>query len=146
MACVGGYVASRYLSYNVSLDYKVLPGMISGMYQLKTRWNKKLWGFVDDWDDIVQRNLNRVCFRFIDNDDSISYTYKEVDEVSNQVANAFKADGLNYGECVALLMENKPEFIFTWLGIAKAGGITAFINTNQSGKTLLHSFVTCKAQ
>eukprot|EP01124_Arcella_intermedia_P036130 TRINITY_DN939_c0_g1_i13.p1 TRINITY_DN939_c0_g1~~TRINITY_DN939_c0_g1_i13.p1 ORF type:complete len:103 (+),score=19.58 TRINITY_DN939_c0_g1_i13:240-548(+) len=54
------------------------------------------------------------------------------------VANAFKADGLNYGECVALLMENKPEFIFTWLEIAKAGGITAFINTNQSGKTLIH--------
>uniref|UniRef100_A0A6B2L0X2 Very long-chain fatty acid transport protein n=1 Tax=Arcella intermedia TaxID=1963864 RepID=A0A6B2L0X2_9EUKA len=83
---------------------------------------------------------------FIDDQDKVTpYTFQQVDKITNQVANALKADGMKYGDCIALMMDNKPEFVFSWLGVAKAGGITALINTNLSSKSLLHSFVTSKA-
>ena len=40
---------------------------------------------------------------------------------------------------VAFLCENRPEFIFTVLGLAKAGMVTALINTNLKGAPLIHS-------
>lgn len=41
--------------------------------------------------------------------------------------------GLKKGDIVALNMENRPEYLTTWLGIAKAGGASAFINCNLKG-------------
>ncbi|KAF9902512.1 hypothetical protein BX616_001914 [Lobosporangium transversale] len=40
------------------------------------------------------------------------------------------------------MMNNKPEFLFCWLGIMKIGACGAFINTNLSGKPLTHSLRT----
>jgi fatty-acyl-CoA synthase len=36
------------------------------------------------------------------------------------------------------MMENRPEFLFTWIGLAKLGIITAFINFRLTGSSLLH--------
>ena len=36
-------------------------------------------------------------------------------------------------------MPNRPEYLAVWLGIAKAGGATALINTNLAGASLAHS-------
>lgn len=43
------------------------------------------------------------------------------------------------------MMDNKPEFLVSWIGISKVGGVAALINTNLRGKPLLHSLVTSKA-
>lgn len=79
------------------------------------------------------------------------YTYKQVDEQSNLVANwAHEILQLRCNEVVALMMENRPEFIWTWLGLAKLGVITgssslclllislAFINYKLHGASLTH--------
>ena len=42
-------------------------------------------------------------------------------------------------------MESRPEYVFTWLGLAKAGVITALINHNLAGRPLLHSLSVCGA-
>lgn len=42
-------------------------------------------------------------------------------------------------------MQNKPEFLFFWLGLNKIGATGAFINTNLSGKPLTHSLRTATA-
>lgn len=39
-------------------------------------------------------------------------------------------------------MESRPEYVGIWLGLAKAGIVSALINTNLKGDTLVHS-VTC---
>lgn len=67
------------------------------------------------------------------------YTYLDLDEAANRYARWAMAAGIERGEPVALLMENRPEFIFAWLGIVKAGGVAALINTNQTGQPLAHS-------
>ncbi len=49
------------------------------------------------------------------------------------------SQGLKRGDCVALLMENRPDFLCCWLGLFKAGLSVALINTNQRGQALAHS-------
>ena len=37
------------------------------------------------------------------------------------------------------MLENKPEYVASWLGLSKIGVISALINTNIKGQPLLHS-------
>jgi acyl-coenzyme A synthetase/AMP-(fatty) acid ligase len=64
---------------------------------------------------------------------------------SNKFGNWLLAKGVKRGDIVSLMMLNKPEFIFCWLGINKIGAVGAFINTNLSGKPLTHSLRTATA-
>ena len=45
---------------------------------------------------------------------------------------------LKKGDCVALYLENKPEFIGICLGLSKLGVISALINTNLRNQSLRH--------
>ena len=60
------------------------------------------------------------------------------------MANLFKKQGLKKGDVVALLMDNKPEYIGIWFGLSKIGVITACINTNLTLKPLIHSITVAK--
>ena len=46
-------------------------------------------------------------------------TYGEVNRKANQVAHWAHQKGLKTHDVVALMMENRPEFIYVWLGLAK---------------------------
>jgi solute carrier family 27 fatty acid transporter 1/4 len=69
-----------------------------------------------------------------------------VEEFSNRVAQVFLAAGYKKGDVVALLMGNCPEYVCIWLGLAKLGVITAFINTNLRDQPLIHSVNIAKAK
>ena len=49
------------------------------------------------------------------------------------------------GDCVALFMENRPEYIGLWLGLSKVGIVPALINTNLLGQPLIHSINAASA-
>jgi fatty-acyl-CoA synthase len=66
-------------------------------------------------------------------------SYGELDARANRYAHWALSLGLKQGEPVALLMENRPDFICAWLGLFKAGLCAALINTNQRGQPLAHS-------
>jgi solute carrier family 27 fatty acid transporter 1/4 len=92
---------------------------------------------------ICQKYPSRVLFYFEDE----KWTFSQVDQFSNKIANIFVESGYHAGEEVALFMENRPEYVAIWLGLAKAGLVTALINTNQRLEQLVHSItvVHCKA-
>lgn len=70
-----------------------------------------------------------------------------MENYSNQIANLFVNEfKLKKGDCVALLMENCPEYAGIWLGLSKLGVITALINTNLKHTQLLHSINVAKAK
>ena len=67
-----------------------------------------------------------------------SFTWHELDAYANRVAHWAISKGLKRGDIVALLMENRPEFIATWLGLSRIGVVTAMLNTNLTGDRLAH--------
>lgn len=69
-----------------------------------------------------------------------------MEDFSNKIATVFKMHGYRKGDVVALLMENRPEFVAIWLGLSKLGIVTALINTNLRKTTLLHSIDIAKCQ
>jgi fatty-acyl-CoA synthase len=72
--------------------------------------------------------------------------YATVNARANRVAHALRARGVTRGRVVALLMENRPEFIVTWLGLAKLGVTVALVNTQLRGEVLRHALATTAAQ
>lgn len=74
------------------------------------------------------------------------FSYAEVDARANQVAHALAARGLRCGDVCALAMENRPEFFFCWFGLVKIGAVVAFINTQVSGKPLVHALESTGAR
>ncbi len=66
-------------------------------------------------------------------------SYGALDARANAYGQWALAQGLKRGDCVALLMENRPDFLCCWLGLFKAGLSAALINTNQRGQALAHS-------
>lgn len=73
------------------------------------------------------------------------YTYGDIDDQANRVANWAAEQGIEAGDVVALLLLNRPEFVSTWLGLAKVGAVTALINTNLTGDPLRHSIQIANA-
>lgn len=78
---------------------------------------------------------------------SETLSYRELNSRANQYARWAQAQGVKKGDCVALLMPNRPEYVAAWLGIIRAGGICALLNTNLTGASLAHciNIVTPKA-
>jgi len=88
----------------------------------------------------VKRFPQKVMFYFEDE----TWTFQEVEDYSNQVANYFLSKGYSKGDSIALFMENRPEYVATWLGLAKIGVIPALINYNLKDKALTHTVQVAK--
>ena len=66
-------------------------------------------------------------------------TYAQLDARANRYAHWAMSQGIGQGSVVALLMENRPDYIAAWLGMFKVGAQVALINTNLTGAALAHS-------
>ncbi len=68
--------------------------------------------------------------------DRETLTYRALAERSRRYARWAIAQGVRKGDVVALLMTNRPEYVAIWLGIVRAGGTVALLNTNLAGPAL----------
>lgn len=90
----------------------------------------------DIYRKLAKKHPSKPCIIF--NDDQ--WSYERLEHHSNRIAEAFTdVFGLKKGDCVALLMENKPEYVSLWLGLSKIGVISALINTNLKYEQLAHT-------
>ncbi len=55
-------------------------------------------------------------------------SYAGLDEASNKVANALLGMGVSKGDRVAMLLSNSPEFVTTYFGVVKIGGIAVLLD------------------
>eukprot|EP01065_Artemidia_motanka_P043925 TRINITY_DN6177_c0_g2_i1.p1 TRINITY_DN6177_c0_g2~~TRINITY_DN6177_c0_g2_i1.p1 ORF type:complete len:665 (+),score=274.10 TRINITY_DN6177_c0_g2_i1:90-1997(+) len=90
----------------------------------------------DLWDITRQLNPAKTCV--IDADTGRHYSFADVEAISNRLSH-WAAAMFKPGEAVAIVMENRPEYFFVWLALAKAGVSAALINCNIKGKPLVHS-------
>ena len=88
----------------------------------------------DDLEERFERFGNRTAIEF----EGDTVTYSELDARANKFANWAISAGLEQGDCVALFMENDPDYVAFWIGMLKAGLTCALINTNLVGEGLAH--------
>lgn len=88
----------------------------------------------DDYERAVDKFSGNIAFRF----EGQSTSYAEFDAQASRFANWALAQGLKAGDCIALFMENRPDYVAAWAGFAKVGIVTALINHNLEGDALAH--------
>eukprot|EP01097_Dermamoeba_algensis_P010533 TRINITY_DN7847_c0_g1_i1.p1 TRINITY_DN7847_c0_g1~~TRINITY_DN7847_c0_g1_i1.p1 ORF type:complete len:632 (-),score=97.89 TRINITY_DN7847_c0_g1_i1:169-2064(-) len=139
------YAYLRAHSDNVHRDLATLIGLVKVRRKLSA-FQQKNQTFADLWEEvIVKTNARNVCLQFVSERPS-KFTYEQVDQEANRVANWAQGQGLRPGDNVAIVMENCPEMIFCWIGLSKLGVTSALINYNLKGKPLVHSLVTSRAR
>jgi fatty-acyl-CoA synthase len=67
------------------------------------------------------------------------YTFAELEDAANRIANWALGKGISRGDVVGLMMHNRPEFLFIWLGLAKIGAEVALLSTHLTDGPLLHT-------
>jgi fatty-acyl-CoA synthase len=66
------------------------------------------------------------------------FTYNGLAERANRFARWALDQGLLKGDCVCLMMPNRPEYMAIWLGLTSVGIIVSLINTHLRGPSLAH--------
>ena len=65
-----------------------------------------------------------------------SYSYGELEAMTNRYANGLKAHGIGHGDHVAVMLPNCPEFYWVTWGLGKLGAVAVPINTAAKGEML----------
>lgn len=73
-------------------------------------------------------------------------SYQQVNARANQYARLLLDAGVNAGDCVAIAFQNRPEFFYATLAIAKVGAICALVNTFARGEALAHALNATKSR
>ena len=95
----------------------------------------------DDLEGAVDRHAARVAILF----EEERWTYADLESRANRYAAWALDRGLKPGATVALFMENRPDYLAIWFGMAKVGLSTALINTQLTGAGLAHCVDTAGA-
>lgn len=90
----------------------------------------------DVWDIAVQQFGAQPCMTHANT--GRTFTFNEIDMLSNRVGNWAVQQGWQPGDCVALFMENRPEYVAVWLGLSKAGITIALLNNTIKMNAIVH--------
>jgi len=67
-----------------------------------------------------------------------SVNWRDLNALANRYASKYKEIGLQRGDAVSLMMENRVEFVANVVALNKIGVANALINTNLTGRPLTH--------
>ena len=79
--------------------------------------------------DILERNLEARAEKVALYSAERQMTFREVAEEANQVGNALKWLGVRFGEFVAILALDGPEWVASFFGTLKIGAVAVGLNT-----------------
>ena len=118
----------------VSREYSYFKFFLQLVGRSKKFDKKKSTTVADIMEEQVDKSPDSIAIEF----EEKKYTYRQMDDEANQIANWAISKGYKTGDAISLLMENKPEYIFTWFGLAKIGVTVACLNNNIKSKSLAH--------
>ncbi|MCH9016736.1 MAG: AMP-binding protein [Chloroflexi bacterium] len=97
----------------------------------------------------VQELLKRVAERLPDKtaviDGDRTFTYGQIEDLSNRFASALASSGLAVGDRVGVFAPNCVEFVIGFFGILKAGGIASTVNSAYTERELAFQMNDCGA-
>ncbi|KAF9560918.1 hypothetical protein EC968_005967 [Mortierella alpina] len=132
--------AAMYVSSKLALprDVRLIKSLIGAKMAYSAMEKNDTLNLTFRFDECFRQYPDREAMVF----EGRSYSFRDIQLASNRCGNWLLAKGVRRGDIVSLFMLNKPEFIFCWLGLNKIGATGAFINTNLTGKPLIHSLRT----
>ncbi|HVW67882.1 MAG TPA: AMP-binding protein [Steroidobacteraceae bacterium] len=74
------------------------------------------------------------------------FTRREFQERSRATAAALHSLGLGRGDRIALMLSNRPEFMFLWFGCSILGAVEVPVNTGQKGELLRYVLEQAKCR
>src|SRR5688572_30919144 len=74
------------------------------------------------------------------------YSWAELNARANRWGHFLSSRGIRRGDVVALMMDNRPDYLFALLGSSKIGAVCACINTNLSGAPLSHALTVARTK
>jgi acyl-CoA synthetase (AMP-forming)/AMP-acid ligase II len=81
----------------------------------------------------------------IGDEKDVNLTYRELDALVNACANALLDLGIRKGDRVCLLMTNRPEFIVSWIALARVGAIISPMNPSYKEREVAYQLGNCEA-
>ena len=63
-------------------------------------------------------------------------TWGQIDKASNQFAHGLSDLGIQKGDKIVLMMENHPDFLYSWFGTSKIGAVEVPVNVALKGDSL----------
>ncbi len=102
------------------------------------RFGNTNYNIITFLEEIVDRDPERVQFICVEDDRNVTLQF--IDNYANQFYYWLRSNypKLKPHDTIAIMINNKPEFLSLWMGIGKGGMTSALINTNIIGKALLH--------
>ncbi len=98
----------------------------------------------------IAQNVELACYLFPNKPalifEETSFTYQELDEMANRIANGLRSLGIRRGERIALFLPNIPEFVISYLGILKIGAIAVSINVMFKSDEVSYILNDCAAK
>lgn len=73
-------------------------------------------------------------------------SYRQLNELTDAVAAGLAASGFKPGDRAVIYMPNVPQFVISYFGILKAGGIVIATNPLYSERELMHQLEDCGAE
>lgn len=100
--------------------------------------------FITQFEAIADKYKNNEAVVFEGN----VLSYADLEERANKYAHWARQlnEGNGKAQTIALLMENRDEYLAAWIGILKSGNIAALINNNLIGSPLSHCINISKAK
>jgi crotonobetaine/carnitine-CoA ligase len=74
------------------------------------------------------------------------HTYSEAHALGNRAGNGFAGVGIGFGDNVAVMLNNRLEYLWSWIGLSRIGGVLVGINTALKGTFLTHVLTNTKAR
>ncbi len=120
---------------------RLLAGIRGMFYYLRLGKERKL-SLGSVLEKQARKRPGKTCLIFNDRE----YTYQEINEAANRYSHLFLSRSIKKGDTVALLMENRPEYLIVHAGLAKIGAVPALLNNNIRGDVLVHAINIASAK
>jgi len=105
---------------------------------LKSLKNSKMISEDMSWGDLIEEKAKKHPHREFLTFKNKTFTYLDMDNNANSIANFLIKNGGSPGKGIAIFMDNSPEFLDVFIGLQKIGMYAVPVNTSLRGESLLY--------
>jgi crotonobetaine/carnitine-CoA ligase len=110
----------------------------------KTFPDRMMWTLPSVLEYQAEHIPDKPCFQWTHEGKTLSFV--EVNKIANRFSHGLAAQGVAKSDNVAIVMQNRPEFLWSWFGLSKLGAVEVPINPGYKGHFLEHQMNNCGAK